>query len=39
MDKLKALQFIESSFIKELLSDSDVTDISYNGAHIFYLHN
>ena len=39
MDKLKALQFIESSFLKDLLIDSDVTDISYNGAFIFYLHN
>ena len=39
MDKLKALQFIESSFIKELISDNDVTDISYNGAQVFYLHN
>lgn len=39
MDKLKALQFIESSFLKDLLIDSDITDISYNGAFIFYLHN
>ena len=39
MDKLKALQFIESSFLKDLLVDEDVTDISYNGAFIYYLHN
>lgn len=39
MDKAKALEYIESSFLKPLILDEDVTDISYNGSEIFYLHN
>lgn len=39
MDKLKALEFIESSFLKELLENKDITDISYNGESLYYLDN
>ena len=39
MDKEKTIGYIESSFIKELITDKDITDISYNGANLFYLHN
>ena len=39
MDINKALTFIESSFLSPLLKDSDITDISFNGENIFYLHN
>lgn len=30
---------LHSSFINELLDDKNVTDISYNGKHIYYLDN
>jgi len=33
------IQYIEHSFLKQLLSDNEVTDISYNGESLFYLHN
>ena len=39
MDKTKALYYIENSFLSSLLGDEDVTDISYNGADIFYVSN
>lgn len=39
MDKDKIISFIESSFLKELLEDKEITDISYNGSAIFYQHN
>ncbi len=39
MDINKAITFIESSFLSPLLKDSDITDISFNGENIFYLHN
>jgi len=39
MDINKALNFIESSFLSPLLKDTDITDISFNGKNIFYLHN
>lgn len=35
----KLLNYIEDSFLKPLLTSSGVTDISYNGSKIFYLHN
>ncbi len=35
----KLVQYIESSFISYLLSDKNITDISYNGVNIFYQHN
>ena len=39
MDKEKALFYIEHSFLASLLSDNDVTDISYNGKDIYYVSN
>lgn len=39
MDKVKAVNYIEHSFLASLLKDEDVTDISYNGDSIFYVSN
>ena len=39
MDKEKAINYIENSFILSLINDSDVTDISYNGEDIYYVSN
>ena len=39
MDYQKGITFIEESFLKDLLADPSVTDISYNGKDIYYLHN
>lgn len=39
MDKNTLINYIESSFIKDIISDNDVTDISYNGRDIFYVNN
>ena len=39
MDNEKLLNYIESSFLHDLLSDEEVTDISYNGNLIYYMHN
>lgn len=39
MDINKAITFIESSFLSPLLKDNEITDISFNGENIFYLHN
>ena len=39
MDYNRVVNYIESSFLHDLLMDEDVTDISYNGANIYYLHN
>lgn len=33
------INYIEHSFLGKLLKDSEVTDISYNGESLFYLHN
>ena len=35
----RLLTYIESSFLSPLLEKEDVTDISYNGRHIFYMSN
>lgn len=35
----KLLTFIENSFLHDILTLEGVTDISYNGKSIFYLHN
>ena len=35
----KLLNYIENSFLKELFADDGITDISFNGKNIFYLHN
>lgn len=34
---VKAVEYIENSFLKDLLKIDDVTDISFNGVNIFYL--
>ena len=39
MDSEKIVNYIESSFLQELLKDDNITDISYNGSSIYYLHN
>lgn len=39
MNHEKAIYFIENSFLKPLLSDSNITDISFNGKDLFYQHN
>lgn len=35
----KLIEYIEKSFLKDLICQEGVTDISYNGKSIFYLHN
>jgi pilus assembly protein CpaF len=39
MNKAKLIDFIEASFLSPLLFDNDITDVSYNGQDIYYLHN
>lgn len=39
MNKDALINYIENSFLKELLEKKDVTDISYNGKDIYYLTN
>ena len=39
MDVNKIVSFFEESFLKDLLINEKVTDISYNGQDIFYVHN
>ena len=39
MDVNKIVSFFEESFLKDLLSNEKVTDISYNGQDVFYVHN
>ena len=39
MDKVKAIYYIENSFLAYLLKDKDVTDISFNGQDIYYVSN
>ena len=39
MDVFKAVAFLEESFLKELLDNPKVTDVSYNGQDIFYVDN
>jgi len=33
------VSFLESSFLAPLLQDPDITDVSFNGEKIFYMHN
>lgn len=35
----KLISFIEDSFLSSLLKDPEITDISYNGVSVFYVHN
>ncbi len=39
MDALKAINYLEESFLKDLLCNQKVTDISYNGEDVFYVNN
>ena len=39
MDNNKIVSYIESSFMHDLILDEQITDISYNGNSIFYMHN
>ena len=39
MDKEKLLITLQNSFLSSLLEDSQITDISYNGETLYYLHN
>lgn len=39
MNKDALINYIENSFLKELLEKKDITDISYNGKDIYYLTN
>ena len=39
MDVLKAVNYLEESFLKDLLNNPKVTDISYNGEDVFYVDN
>ena len=39
MDVSKAVTYLEESFLKELLMNSKITDISYNGEDVFYVDN
>ena len=39
MDAEKLINYLESSFLSDLLKKEDVTDISYNGEDIYYVHN
>lgn len=39
METKKVVEYIENSFVSELLLDSNVTDISFNGKYVFYQHN
>ncbi len=33
------VSFLETSFLEPLLKDEEITDISYNGKDLYYLHN
>ena len=39
MDKSSLINYIESSFIKDILLKEEITDISYNGKDIYYVSN
>ncbi len=39
MQDSKIVTFIENSFLYELIKDEDITDISFNGYSLYYLHN
>ena len=39
MDVNKLIDFIESSFLSDLVSKESITDISYNGEDIYYVDN
>ena len=35
----RALNYLENSFLAPLITDSEITDISYNGVSFFFVHN
>lgn len=35
----RLISFIEDSFLAPLLKDPEITDVSYNGVSVFYMHN
>lgn len=35
----KLISYIENSFLTNLLKDPEITDISFNGVSLFYMHN
>lgn len=37
MNKDKAVNYLEHSFLSYLLKDEDITDISYNGENVYYV--
>ena len=39
MEKDSVISYIESSFIKDILDNEDVTDITYNGRDIYFVTN
>ena len=39
MDVSKIIDYFEHSFLKDLLANPSVTDISYNGQDIYYVDN
>ena len=39
MDKEKLLLTLQNSFLSSLLNEPQITDISYNGESLYYLHN
>lgn len=39
MEVNKAKEYIENSFLKELIDNPNITDISYNGEYIYYQDN
>lgn len=39
LNSVRALMYLENSYIKELLEDDDVTDISFNGEYLYYVSN
>ena len=39
MDKAKIIHYLENSFLASLLTDEDITDVSFNGADIYYVSN
>lgn len=39
MDHKKVVEFIEKSFLQPLVSQSSITDISYNGDAVYYVDN
>lgn len=39
MTNEQTVEYIEKSFLSSLLKDPEITDISYNGQFIYYMHN